>query len=755
MHTHTHYFSYSIIPHLPSFLPSITEKKFHERRGSSSDLTSALSSKQKEEIENDVVVFLSLYTSNIGYLYLLDERTGVPMIKNSCDGPSTYPIIISNAYATVDKLLPLMQMGMTLMRGEVALKVLGQVICLGANTIPPRSWVGASQDIAKLMYSGQREMHLSDEEKENLMILRDKLAEYASAMSMKVQKEGLGFEDGSEWVVEMSFFRTVLEKFDSRRSYAGLKPIKDHGRVIWTRQVESCDQAGDVKSPGDYVEARYRYDAFIHTAINVHQEQGSEVSSMTSVYFEDSSETSQSQPDDAENIIPTVIIQTLSAVCEEDMDAKDQSSAEDESREDKAAATTAKSEGDRVSPTSSNTLNDQDPQEVTKTTPEVDQYVEITASNAEHVEGEEASEKLHDEATTAEADVTGECDEDEYTEITASSGESSSSHALYTAVLEALGFAMDENNQMDDAAATGQSIDKENATLSSTSPTPDVKAQTMPTEETKCTPLVESTPGCETDEDEDSPTAEGEFSNICALETIKFILTGGAHSDESKAERVNTGIVGLSVLGEDENPIESDELGTTEELFAFVSDSIQKKREIKEKDTQIKDMQRAITTYDSMKEAEINEKEAAIREFTRTLRLYEEEFHSITSARPKSDNDSSVEISMAIRSSYNDKDAMLGTDIASKIRSGMKAHLYDLHHTHLSKDFEIEQLRLAFHMRETEIIREKNLEIASLHKKLAKKEIQMDEYERRITKLLGSNTEEDDFTISTGSISKV
>ena len=93
------------------------------------------------------------------------------MIKNTLNGPSTYPIIISNAYATVDKLLPLMQMGMTLMRGEVALKVLGQVICLGANTISPRSWVGVSQDIAKLMYCGQRAMHLCDEEKDKLLNL--------------------------------------------------------------------------------------------------------------------------------------------------------------------------------------------------------------------------------------------------------------------------------------------------------------------------------------------------------------------------------------------------------------------------------------------------------------------------------------------------------------------------------------------------------------------------------------------------------
>ena len=160
-----------------------------------------------------------------------------------------------------------------------------------------------------------------------------------------------------------------------------------------------------------------------------------------------------------------------------------------------------------------------------------------------------------------------------------------------------------------------------------------------------------------------------------------------------------------------------------------------------------------------MKSAEIHEKEIAIRDLTRTLRLYEEEFHSVADATTNKCYKDSVELSMSIRSAYDGDIGTLGTnddikrDIATKIRAGMKAYLYDLHHTYLSKDFEIEQLRLAFHTRETEIIREKNLEISSLHKKLAVKEISIDEYEQRIEKLLQSIPgEEDEITISTGSI---
>lgn len=773
-----------------------TEKKFHERRGSPSDVASALSSKQTEEIENDLIAFLSLYTSNIGYLYLLDERTGVPMIKNTREGPSTYPIIISNAYATVDKLLPLMQMGMTLMRGEVALKVLGQVICLGANTISPRSWVRVSQDIAKLMYCGQRAIHLSDEEKDKLMNLRDNLVQYESMMSEKIQREGLGFEDGSEWVVEMSFFRTVLEKFDSRRSYAGLKSIKDHGRLIWTRQVASNEQAGDIKMPGDYVETRYRYDAFIYTSINVNQEDGSEVSSMTSVYFEESAETSQSPSDRAEDKIPAVIIQTLSAVCEEE---NDESSGDGKARGEKVATTT-ESEDNRVSPINSNVCNDPVAQNAAE--PNDDEYTESIAIVVEDFEGGRAFEDPtdnNDEAVVSQANVATESD-GEYTEITASSGESSSPRGTYTAALEVLEFHMDNNAQTEEGRETASSEannkKREEARTVPQAKEKDTAAKLQPNQEgmeSECLSLGEeeeistksSTTSCKKSEpsevdvsnnisfnsseekegkesrsgpsqildeyqepnntDNALPTAEGKFCTFCELQarsctadgidfykrlhpgtqTIKFVLTecAGVTNNES----VNSGVVGLSIMDGEENPIEGEQLGTADELLAFVSNSIQLEQDIQEKDTQIRDMQNAMVAYDSLKAAEINEKEIAIRELTRRLRLYgEEEFHSV--ATPRRPNNSNVELSMAIHSTYDGNGGMrtdedVKHDIASKIIVGMKAHLYDLHHTHLSKDLEIERLRLAFHLREIEMIREKNGEIASLHNKSTERDI--------------------------------
>lgn len=99
----------------------------------------------------------------------------------------------------------------------------------------------------------------------------------------------------------------------------------------------------------------------------------------------------------------------------------------------------------------------------------------------------------------------------------------------------------------------------------------------------------------------DSPTAEGDFSNFCAFQvksriadgvdsyerlhpgtqTIKFILTGSADAANDKS--VDSGVTRLSILDEEGNLIEGEELGTAEELLAFVSNSVQKVQEIKER----------------------------------------------------------------------------------------------------------------------------------------------------------------------------
>lgn len=777
LHTHSPigYLTHDIFPH--SFYFSRTEKKFHERRGSPSDLASGLDEKDKEEIVNDQLVFLSLYTSNIGYLYLLDEKTGVPMIKNASDSPSTYPIIIYNAYATVDKLLPLMQMGMALMRGEAALRVLGQVICLGSETISPRSWIGASQEIVALMYVARPDMHRSEEDKVKFNNLRNNLVKYAAEMSAKVQKDGLGFEDGSEWVVELSFLKTVLEKFDGRRSYAGLKPIKICGRMIWTSKVETNDQVGEIKAPGDYVDPRYRYDAFIHTSILFPQEQASEVSSMSSAYFEETADTNGGQPYSEDDGIP-VVVQALSAVCEEETEEKAVSQDEANSSSSKTSTVL---ERDHASTKA-------DEQEIDRDTTTDEQEVPVR-QYATSVSSASAAAALNDYDNDTD---------DDFTEVTASSSGSSSSHATYSAVLETLGFNIYKSAQEDHtitshASATSSGENPETQTDGTVNELPIEQEAVEYNQMNFVTKNNEidfdlsdedesrSAMSLLNEDDEEDVTAPGTFSafsDFCAqevrdritvcvdayremhpgIQTIRFVLTGPEEHPTAPASSTDahSGILGLAILDDEENRIEKDCLGTADELLAFVKDSIHE-NEIKEKDTQITDLKNAIAAIDSMKTAEIYEREVAVKELTRKLRLYEEEFYSIASTVQQQDISEKAELRMSIRSGYDGDGGMPGahndnsgegggecmgegeSHIISKIQAGMKAHLYDLNHTHVSKDLELEQLRYAIHSRDINILREKNEEIKMLRERLKDRDIQIQEFEERIALLTQPN----------------
>lgn len=588
----------------------LAERKFHEKWRC---LTYGLTKKEKDEISNDLVVFLSLYTTNIGFLYLLDERSGVPRIRNVSSGPCTYPIIITNAYATVDKLFPLMQMGMTLLRGEVALRVLGEAICLGSETVSPRrSWISASQEIVSLLNERitRPDTHQSKENNEKCNMLRSSLIESTSAMSAKVQKSGLGFEDGSEWAVELSFLKTILEKFDGRTSYAGLKPIRSLGKnIIWTSQMEAGDEAGEVKPPGDYVDPRFRYDAFIHSYIHFHQEQGSEVSSMTTAYHEEASKASQTQPEDGG--IP-VVIQTLSAVCEEEPDERTMPREANSSRREMSAVPLA--------------VSDQE-----------------STSAAEQI-AEQAGTAAGDRVIRTDTAQEAATNNDEYSEVTASSDESSSSDATYTAVLETLGFSMYANAKEDDT------IDK-----SSDSTGDEVLAAEASAEHNKTDSVAKYHLELERSGEEESRSAlsllkeedvtvEGTFSDFCAHQVrdsiiegidthrkihaynhnIRLVLTAIEEQPAATAVAGISSACGLAIHGEEEKQIEKERLCTADQLLSFVKHSVDKEREIKEKDAQIADLKNAIAAFDSMKTAEIHVKDLDIREVTRKLRLYPE-----------------------------------------------------------------------------------------------------------------------------------
>eukprot|EP00978_Attheya_sp_CCMP212_P034429 scaffold144067_cov50-Attheya_sp.AAC.1 len=195
----------------------------------------------EEEVENTKSVFLSLYTHssspNVGYMYLLDDCSGMPVIQATPDINDPYPIVVTNATVTVDRVLPLMRMGMTLMRGERAMAVLARVVAGAASvSISPLSWRKASQDILSFSYTSTQEgknmLHTTQNE---LEILRDTLMEFSSAANSKKAPKSRNIEDGSEWALEISFLKIMFEKFDGRRTFAGLKPQKARNQtVVWT-----------------------------------------------------------------------------------------------------------------------------------------------------------------------------------------------------------------------------------------------------------------------------------------------------------------------------------------------------------------------------------------------------------------------------------------------------------------------------------------------------------------------------------------
>ena len=264
--------------------------------------------------------FLRLYNSGVGYLYLVDERTGMPCVappnpavgdndnendeeydgnrdggererEQSSPLSSPYPVRVTNAPSAVRELLPLMQMGMTLMRGDGAVRVLSEVICDGstsssavaattsddevtlddvASSSPSvrRLWVAAARDILGSSSSPRSAGgegtgstgNIGDGDKEDCddsgnggeeeldaalnRTLRDHLRVFTSG---RLPEGGAGEgssapsdnEDGEdegdrptlkEWEGELSFLRSLLHTSDPRGTYAGLRPTVVGGR---------------------------------------------------------------------------------------------------------------------------------------------------------------------------------------------------------------------------------------------------------------------------------------------------------------------------------------------------------------------------------------------------------------------------------------------------------------------------------------------------------------------------------------------
>lgn len=152
---------------------------------------------------------LGLYEKGEAYLYLIDEANGVPMVPM---GSSPYPIKLSEPVSSVTKLLPLMLVGMILMRGEKALTVLASVLLDDSTTVVAPSWIEAAKEMSA--YLNSKELSESEKSPQDTALRAD-LFKFLLSSSSKQRLNSQLHGGAFEWNAELSILKTLTEMRDS------------------------------------------------------------------------------------------------------------------------------------------------------------------------------------------------------------------------------------------------------------------------------------------------------------------------------------------------------------------------------------------------------------------------------------------------------------------------------------------------------------------------------------------------------------
>lgn len=177
--------------------------------------------------------FLNMYENGPAYFYFLDEYTGVPIVS---EDSGIYPLVVSEAADVIRKVFPLMLTGMILMRGEKAIPILAEVLLdKNVKLIQPH-WITAAKDLVGYMFSPRTEWTRSF--MQDLYPLRDRMLEFIQRGPSEDTEEKGNVGLSSEWVVEASLIKMVVEMHDPNHSYCGLRPRRAGLQVMWTRDPE-------------------------------------------------------------------------------------------------------------------------------------------------------------------------------------------------------------------------------------------------------------------------------------------------------------------------------------------------------------------------------------------------------------------------------------------------------------------------------------------------------------------------------------
>lgn len=165
---------------------------------------------------------VKLYSTGIGYLYLLDEVDGHPAL--SADNV-LYPIELDVHAGDAHRLFPLMQMGIQLMRGKAGLSDLCEVLLKGRFPEVSDSWYDASLSALTMLRESEQQLHVG---------IKDSLQCSIDLRQLRVATDTIELND--PWRDEITILQNILQKYDPKLTYSGLHQVFDEMSSIpfWT-----------------------------------------------------------------------------------------------------------------------------------------------------------------------------------------------------------------------------------------------------------------------------------------------------------------------------------------------------------------------------------------------------------------------------------------------------------------------------------------------------------------------------------------
>jgi len=181
----------------------------------------------------DVSTLKKLYSKG-GWLYFIDESSGIPIVRGESD--EMYPIHIRNAPKQVETLLPLMRLGMMLIRKSHRESLLSQIIVKSLNIesfrIPISSWPDAARKLIQCLKRSKA--NGDDFTNHETRALSDQLSDYYVSTV-----DGDFWTEKLDWSQEISLLQLILESrgltTQNVEHETGLHKIEiSDNKCIWT-----------------------------------------------------------------------------------------------------------------------------------------------------------------------------------------------------------------------------------------------------------------------------------------------------------------------------------------------------------------------------------------------------------------------------------------------------------------------------------------------------------------------------------------